>query len=179
MDKTYSFLSKVEIVNEFTYLGVTFSSTGSFSRTAEMTLKKVKTAIAKVKQIMSGAKMQPWEARERILTASIIPVASYAAEIWSLKHLEKLEAVSGMFYKSIYNWQLKTPYYIIRKETGTPSVGATILKKALNWWNKIDSKPDTSYVKICHRRVIALNKVQPNFKQFNWHAQMKEILAKV
>ena len=167
----------LEIVNHYCYLGVMFSSSGKFAKAADNAIKKANAAIGNVKDLLVKSKTQNWEARVKLFRATVEATLLYGCEIWSLRYLADLEKIVANFFKSIYNWPLHTPTYMIRAETGIDPLGATAIRRTIEWFGKLKQLPDSSLTKICWERLIDLEKSKSD--DLNWFSQLSKILQSI
>lgn len=167
----------LEIVQEFCYLGVLFSTKGTFRKAMERSLTKAGIATGSTKAIMVKSKLQAWEAREKMYKATITSTLLYAAETWSLRYLDQLEKAGCRYYKTLYNWPATTPNYMIRAETGTEPIACTALTRALKWLKKIKEMNSESLPKKCFLQLLHLDKKQSHNLTYNWVTQLRTILV--
>ena len=169
---------KIETVEEYLYLGVIFSSKNVFRKATDNAVRKANIACARVTSMMTKSKFQSWEARKHIFKSIVISTLLYASEIWSLKYFEDLESVQTNFYKRIFNWQLNTPNYVIRKETEAEAIASLALSRALNWWNKMIKLNELSWPKLCFQRLVELDQLGGT-KNNNWITHLKMVLGTI
>lgn len=166
----------IDIVSDYCYLGVQFSSSGLFSKATDHAIRKAIMAVYSTKNIMTKSKMCAWEARMQLFDSMVSSTLLYGAETWSLRYLSNLERVQGIFFKTVFNWPQNTPNYIIRCETGRKNIAVNALKIILNWWQKILKMNNTSLPKICYNRLIELDINRGMLPKYNWASQLRELL---
>lgn len=172
---------EIKIVNEFTYLGVTFSYTCLFHKAAEQAKKKARTAIGNIHSLTIKSKLQSWEARERLYKSSINAVLLYAAEIWALRYHNQLETILSAYLKRTFNWLLCTPEYMIRMEAGYESIEAAVLDRTIKWWNKLENMDGGTLPRICYNRLKNLDSKDQDQKnsKYNWVTQLRVWLSTI
>ncbi|XP_031354005.1 uncharacterized protein LOC116178597 isoform X1 [Photinus pyralis] len=171
--------STLEIVEEYTYLGITFSASGVFKKACESFIEKSSRAIARVKSTLIKVKSECLETKTRLFKAIVSSVLLYGAEIWSLRYLEMVERVQVKYYKQIFHWPSNTPNYMVRMETGQIHLKIQIIKNTLNLWEKILRLPEHRLLKHSYHGLLNLDRSSHNNPTMNWVTQVKEILLEI
>lgn len=109
----------------------------------------------------------------KLYTSMLLSTLLYGTEITGLRYLAQLEASQCRFFGSLLCLPRNTPRYLIRLETGIPSVGFHVIKSAIKWWIKILQIPENRYPRLCYDRLIALNTSNVTY---NWAHQLRNIL---
>lgn len=167
---------KVDIVNEYTYLGVPFSISGKFNRATESFMAKATVAFNNVRSILITTKSDSWETKIKLQNAIINSTLLYAAELWALRYGSKLGQTEAKYKKSLLQLPKTTPNDYIYLETGNNSVEESIMKKTISWWNKLRDMPENRLPKVCLKRLIHLDSVTTNKEDINWYTQFKNLL---
>ncbi|KAI5739178.1 hypothetical protein M8J77_015968 [Diaphorina citri] len=166
----------LEIVNTFTYLGVTFSSSGMYNVAAENMLTKTRLAMASVKHMFIKTKVDSWEARLKLYNAIIKATLMYGSEVWGLTQINVMEKGQNEFFKNLLYLARSTPGYMLRRETGVPWIKYHVISQALNWILKLEEMPPHKYPGICYRRLLELHERGVNCHRGNWVTQMSECI---
>lgn len=117
----------IEVVSQYNYLGVMFSSSNKFYKELKQAQNKAYFVLCSARAVMVRAKIQSWDARQKIFDATVLSTLLYGCETWGLRYLEEIEKTQNVYYKSIYNWPVTTPGYIIRLETGVAPLSSLVL----------------------------------------------------
>lgn len=138
--------SPIEIVNQFTYLGVLFKSSGIFREcTEKMTLKGI-SALAAVWQITTRGRMSTWTEKVTLFNSIASSVALYGAHLWCLRYTDIIERVQTSFLKRALGVGSRTAGYLVRLETNSAKLTHSIVKQGIvkilesalkNGWNAI------------------------------------------
>ena len=83
-------LNKLEIVNSFNYLGVVFSSGGSFNNTTKTTADKGLRALMSLFNITKGLEI-PVSIMYNLFDTYVLSVLNYWCEIWGYIKAENVE----------------------------------------------------------------------------------------
>lgn len=166
---------RVEMVKEYTYLGITFSSSGKFYRAAKDRISKASQASAAVSQILTRARPNSLFAPTKLLD-SVINSLLYGSECWADDYLEELETIPSGFIKKVLGLPWNTPHYLIRLETSRSTLEVEILKRKLNWLGKLMAMPETRIPKKCYRRMLAEVISRDSPSTANWVSRLKKQL---
>ena len=98
----------IETVQSFTYLGVKFSASGSFTLAQKELSQKANKACYKLKKAWNPACMTP-KLGIKLFDQLVAPVLSYGSEIWSVpsnfkesKFIKSLEKAEGEKFHTSY-----------------------------------------------------------------------------
>lgn len=169
--------SIVEVVKNFCYLGINFSSSGKFYENTSHAQKKAALATSKVNYILAKGKSQTWKEKNVLLQSIIKSTLLYGSEIWGLRYINNLEKCQIKFLKSILQCPRTTPDYMLRIETGTYHTVSELIKRTLNWYFKVNNMDPTRYPKIILDRLIHLDGVSINKVEFNWYSQIRDLFS--
>ena len=126
----------VEIVDEFCYLGVTFTHTGNFSANFKMLERQGNSALfGIVKQ--SRRESLPIETQFELFDMMVFPVILYGAEIWGFSNLTVLERLHLKFCKIVLKLKKSTPDAMVYGETGRFDIVYYAKKRIVNFWSRI------------------------------------------
>ena len=90
----------IEIVQEYKYLGVYFTSNGLFTRTKAHTIEQVNKAMF---ALLRKIKTLPYDIKIELFDKTIKPILLYAIEIWSFGKNDVLEKNQLKFFKYVFN----------------------------------------------------------------------------
>lgn len=174
----------VEIVPNFTYLGVKFAPTAGGLAASTTNVLKAKVASASVIRTCSKIGADSWSGILRMYHSVVVPTLTYTAAIWSLRHLDLMETAQANFVKSLFYLPRSAPGYIIRLETGLVKIRCLILIQALKWISKMLTMENSRLPLICLRRQISLSTTgalsaasRSKVSRYNWIQQIKNGLG--
>jgi hypothetical protein len=126
----------VENVNEYKYLGIIFSKSGSFLKTkkyiAEQANKALYSLIRKIKVLSLPSDLQI-----ELFEKTVKPVLLYGSEIWGFGNLDDIEKVQLKFYKYVFNLKRSTPSYMVYGELGITPISLDINSRILSFWSNL------------------------------------------
>ncbi|CAL8129224.1 unnamed protein product [Orchesella dallaii] len=139
----------IEIVKEFTYLGVTFCTCGKFHKHLDNIKQKCANVTGSIVSVILRSRTQSWSAVTKLLNALILSIPLYGAEVWALEYVEELEKIQLNFLKRLLTLPQCTPGYMLRLETGTNHIISTVLHRTLGWWLKVSKLQLSRYPRSC------------------------------
>ena len=148
----------IEIVKEFTYLGVVFTTGGSFSETHDALSGQALKAIYKLKSYVNKFTDLSVSHMLDLFDKLILPILNYGSEVWGLSKAETIERVHLQFCKHLLGVKFQTQNNIIYGELGRLPVRNHKLFNIIRCWFKILQCDDTKYIKLTYN--IMLNDLQ-------------------
>ena len=146
---------ELEIVKEFTYLGVTLSSNGNFAAHQQKSKEKALNALFSINRSVDLKKIRPQQVN-KIFNSMVSPILTYASEIWGVyqkrhdfqkwdkSQTEKMHLRFCKFHLGVNN---KASNIACRAELGRFPLKIFIDKMILKYYNHLFSLPDNSYAK--------------------------------
>ena len=145
---------EIQIVHEYTYLGITFSASGSFSVAQKTLSDKAMNALFKIRKHVNLSKLKLNNAL-KIFDSVILPIITYGCEVWGLYNnlnFDKwdkthMERVHLRFCKLYLELNRKTSNHAARAEMGRFPTLIPIIKRILKYNLYLRSKDDNVIVK--------------------------------
>ncbi|KAL1446315.1 hypothetical protein WDU94_005556 [Cyamophila willieti] len=167
----------LEIVSQYVYLGVLFTSGLCFNENVKMFAKKTMGTISTVNSLWARTKTYNWEANMIVYSAVVKSTLLYGAEIWGLRYLEESERPQVRYLKSLLYLPRNTPNYILRQEMGMHTIAQEIVGRAVKWLATVVEMDEDRLPKMCLTRLKEIAYLQPTDTKYNWAAQLKQILV--
>lgn len=165
----------IEVVDSYSYLGVTFSSSSLGVLPTKETRRKAKIAMGSVFSILSAARADAWSSTLKLYDCLITSVLMYSAHIFGLRYLQILERAQLAFFKLLFHLPECTPGFALRLELGLSSIAVTLTKMCINWIIKILKMSTDRLPKICYMRLLQLKDSPLCPVPFNWISQLQSI----
>ena len=132
----------------YTYLGLTITASGSFSKAVNALKEKARRALYAIKRKLQKIVI-PIKIWLKIFDSVIQPIALYGSEVWgplSQQNYSKwdkhpIETLHVEFCRNILKIQRKTPNNACRAELGHYPLMINIQKRALKFWMHLNSSP--------------------------------------
>ena len=147
--------SNIEIVNEFKYLGVTFTYNGNFTDhiKAQHVLgnRAMFSVMNKVRRYNLPIDMQ-FDLFDKI----VIPIVLYGCEAWGFSNLKILETLHLKYCKIVLKLKSTTPDVMVYGETGRFKIEYYAKKRIVNYWSTLacGNKKKLAYIvfDLCKQR---------------------------
>ena len=174
----------LEIVNEYKYLGILFSKSGSFFKCKKHIANQATKAMYSLIKNSNRLNL-PIDLQIDLFNKTIIPILLYGSEIWGCGNLDLMERVQLKFLKYILKLKRPTPNYIVYGETGCFPISVYIEEKIISFWSRLCSTNDPNfqnklssllYKNILHSSEGVHDDVFK--KKFPWLNSVKNVLIK-
>lgn len=154
--------------------GGIFSSSGSFGPVVEKSPIEEKQAMAVIWQIPIAGRNNSWNAAVRLFDAMVKLTILYVSGLWALGHMHEIEEIQLLFLKRFLQVPGCMPGYVLRLETGMVALASEIVKRALNYYIKLESMKAGRYPKIMLEKLKALDDTPPatSSRIRTWTAQL-------
>ena len=137
---------ELEIVNKFVYLGVTFTTGGSFHETHNCLAGKGLKAIFKMNKYLYKFTDISIKHRLVLFDKLIVPILCYGADVWGFIQSPAIERVHFCFLKTILRVKTDTPNDLVYAELDRQTLRTKRLVQIINYWFKILTSQDTKYI---------------------------------
>ena len=122
----------LDIVDDFKYLGVTFSRTGTFKKCRDDRYKKAQRAMFSLLKNIR-LKQLPIDVQLQLFDSVVLPVLLYGCEIWGFENLAIIEKVHLQFLKYTLHLKNSTPLCMIYGELGRIPIECEIKKRMIKF----------------------------------------------
>ena len=168
--------SVIEVVREFKYLGIVFSSNGLWKKHTKEGVGKAKASILQIMQLCYRCPYLPLSLLFRVYDATVKAALMYGAETWGIDVEKSLDAPSSFFYKKLLHLptsasNVGTHWYVDRDGINISHKAEATLKSLLYWY-KIQLMENTRLPKKCY--LSQLEKLHTNPPC--WAAMIKSTL---
>lgn len=167
--------SEIEVVSKFVYLGVTFSTGGSFNETHKKLSGQALKAIFKLNQYLYNfTDISPKHTLE-LFDKLIAPILMYGSEVWGFsKHVQQ-ERVHLQFCKKLLGVKRSTQNDFVYGELGREPLQNKIFCLIISYWFKILTVADNKYIKYMYQLMLRDIENKPN--TINWASKLKLLLS--
>ena len=169
--------SELEIVNKFVYLGVTFTTGGSFHETQNRLAGKGLKAIFKMNKYLYKFTDISIKHRLDLFDKLIVPILCYGADVWGFIQAPAIERVHLRFLKTILRFKTSTPNDLVYAELGRQTLRTKRLVQIINYWFKILTSQDTKYIKHVYNFMLQDVEAHPN--KVNWAVLVRNVLTEL
>ena len=169
---TYN-VSEINIVNNFTYVGVTFTSKLSYNTMASQQAVKAKRAFVSIMNSLYKFGQLPQNIYFKLFDMKVMPVLLYGSELWGYAEIETVEIVHRYACKRFLCVGQKSCNAAVLAECGRIPVFVDSQVRCVKFWLRLLELPEHRYVKKCY---LMLKHVDNNNK-LNWVSQIRKLLT--
>ena len=159
-------------MNSFTYLGIVFTTGGSFSLTYDALSGQALKAIYKLKSNLVKYPDISVNHRLDLFNKLIEPILSYGCEVWWLNNSVQIERIHMRYCKQVLGVRLQTQHNFVYGER-VPLINKRIIC-VLKYWFKILQSDDVKYIKIVYDMLLHDHDIYPDKK--SWVKSLKDLL---
>ena len=165
---------QIEIVRNFTYLGVVFTSGGSFTDTFEMLAGQARKAIVRLnKYLYKFTQITPKHYLD-LFDKLIKPILQYGSEVWGFSNAPILERVQLQVCKNILGVKRSTQNDFVYGELGRVDLKTLRFVAVIKFWFKILTCENTKYITSVCKMMLHDIELHPN--KSNWASFVKYLL---
>ncbi|XP_058977311.1 uncharacterized protein LOC131802012 [Musca domestica] len=129
--------NEIKNVNEYKYLGVTFTPKLSFSKHIEKRTSQSKMAINSTWIDFLGKKDVNMKMKWKVYEAVCRSVQTYAAQVWGYSYFDEVDKLQRYFLKKILKVPSFTPNYALMLETNVENCHLYTLKLNLKYIHQV------------------------------------------
>ena len=148
---------KIEVVNEYTYLGYKLSTKLCSNTTLTNLSTKGKAAVVRTMRPMKRLMCTSPTVIFKIFDAQIQSILLYGSEIWGVNNCDEIERVHLYTLKDFLNVSFRTPNLMVYGDTGRYPlyIGATL--RCVKYWLRLTSMDNERYPKKVYQMMIQTN----------------------
>ena len=165
--------SKVELVSDYTYLGVTFNYNGSFTLAKKRLLDQAQKAmyglIGKCRKLNL-----PFDVCLELFDRLIVPILTYGCEVWGFENLDVIEKLHVKFMKVLLRCSKFTPSVMLYGDLGRFPLEVTVKAKMISFWNRLIGCKLPKWSNMLYQIVLEMNK--KSYIKSPWCNFIKKIL---
>ena len=166
---------EIEIVHQFSYLGVVFTSGGSFSNAQATLAGQAQKAIFKLKGYLENfTELTPKHVLE-LFDKLVSPVLNYSSEVWGFCKAKQIERVHLQFCKGLLGVKQSTQNNFIYGELGRVSFEVKRHYNIIRYWLKVIKSSDIKYIKFIYN--LMLEDIENNPEKINWAVLVRNLLG--
>jgi exonuclease III len=163
--------NELEIVNEFTYLGVTFSCNGKLKKAAKTLAEQGSRAVMSLKAACENIHFNV-SSKLSLFNKLVSPVLLYAVEIWGINNTGENEKVLLKYCKQLLCVKQSTPTAAVLGELGQLPFSVVSIMRAVKYWlHVMNDKNSLLYKVYCNEKQCAIQKNYTNC----WSMKIKRL----
>lgn len=165
----------INIVSEYTYLGVCFPCNGNFSMSIIALRNQASRAMFALlnKSRKLGLAV---DVQLQLFDSLVVPIATYGCEIWGFRKIDVLEKLQLQFCKYILRVNKCTTSAMVLGELGRLPIEYVVYCKMLGFWHRLITGSNNKISYTLYKLLVNLD--SRNVYVSDWLAQIKHILVK-
>ena len=165
---------RLEIVKEFKYLGMVFTTGGSISEAQNTLAGQAQKAIFKLNKYLYKFTYISPKHKLDLFDKLISPILNYSSEVWGFIQANSIERVHLQFCKKLLGVKKTTQNDFVYGELGRTSYITKRYFIILKYWFKIILAEENKYIKIVYNLMLRDLERLPN--KVNWASLVKHLL---
>ena len=163
----------LQIVNQYKYLGIIFSTGLSFSYALRDMAGRSKKGVIGILRLLWSLGNQSPHMFFKLFDCQIQPILTYGSEVWGLvADISIIERVHLFAIKRFLNVSLRTPNTLVYGESGRYPLYVNIYVKQINYWLTLTRMGDDRIPKKCYKMLYNLHCSDKN----NWVSSIRSTL---
>ena len=174
--KNYNFTlgnDRIEITKQYHYLGMTFSSNGSYLQARKHVAQQATKAMYLLLSKVRKANL-PIDLTLKLFDHTVVPILTYGSEIFGFENVGILEKVHNEFLRKITKAKRATPISFLHGELGRFPISLIINCRMISYWNRLLLGKESKISLQIYKYMFNL----PD-NSFKWMNKIKEILTSV
>ena len=152
----------IEIVRSFKYLGIVFTTGGSFSEAQTTLAGQAQKTIFKLNKYLYKFTFVSPKHKLELFDKLISPILNYSCEVWRFCQANAVKRVHMQFCKKLLGVKKTTQNDFIYGELGRENYATKRSFIIIKYWFKILQTPENKYIKIIYNMMIRDTKELPN-----------------
>jgi hypothetical protein len=164
----------LEVVADYTYLGVIFNYNNSFTKMIQKQISQAKRA--QISLISKARRLHlPLDIQLHLYDTCILPILLYGCEIWGFSDLTQIEIFNSQFCKQILRLGGKTVNNMARGELGKHKIELYIKNRMLNYWARLATGKNSKISVAMYRSLVTTN----NNHASKWLSHIDKTLSEI
>ena len=149
----------IEVVQNFSYVGINFSNRLSMYKMAEAASIKAKKVLMYLFSTFNKMLYIPVNTFFKVFDTRICPVMLYGSELWGLQYMNCIEHVQIYACKRLLNIGMDACNLSVLGDTGRYPVQIMASKRVIKYWIRILKLPKSRFVKLCYNMLLHYDKL--------------------
>jgi len=126
----------IDVVDDYTYLGVTFSFNGKYDKAMAKQINIARKALFSL--ISKSRKLHlPVDIQIELFHQLVVPILLYGSEVWGFSNLSHIEVFYRSFLKKLLGVHKRTPNCMVYGETGTAPLSNQVFARMVGFWARL------------------------------------------
>ena len=171
-EKWYYNNNVIECVTYYKYLGLFYSSRLNWSYGTKTLSIQSQKSVNMLKRVISKCQNLPFKIIFKLFDTTIMPILTYASEVWGYQPYSDIENVQVNFCKYLVHVGGKTSNVAVMGELGRFPVFTSTYVKVIKYWIKLVEMDNTQLPKSAYNTLYLLD----DAGKTNWVTHVKNLL---
>ena len=167
----------IEIVNNFCYLGIVFTSGGSSFETQKTLSGQAQKAIFILRKYLNNFTALSLTHIMDLFDKLITPILNYGSEVWGFYPAKSVETTHMSFCKRMLKVKQTTQNDFVHGELGRVDYQSLRYINIVKFWLKLIQTDERKYIRLTYNMMLNDLEMKPN-KQ-NWASMVKHLLSRL
>lgn len=164
----------LEIVKSFKYLGVVFTSGGSFAEAQNTLAGQAQKAIFKLNKYLYKFTFISTKHKLDLFDKLVMPIMNYACEVWGFFQANSIERVHLQFCKRLLGVKKSTQNDFVYGELGRTNCLTKRYLVIIKYWFKLLFSQENKYIKLVYNLMLSDLEILPD--KVNWASLVRHLL---
>ena len=168
--------NKIDICDEFKYLGTVFTKRRSFYKAIKHNVDHAKKALHLLYKRIRNLQI-PIDLQIQLFDSTVLPILLYGCETWGFYSTNLIDTVHNQFLRTITKLRKSTPVYMLYAELVRKPIDILIKTRMIGYWiSLVNNKNQNKFSRKIYDIMLAEYNTGQNFK---WIDFIKQILISV
>ena len=167
--------TELSIVNTFSYLGIVFSTGGSFSECHKTLAGQALNAIFKLNRYLYNFTNITPRHKLELFDKLVTPILNYGSEVWGFSQAKQIERIHMLFCKQLLGVKTSTQNDFIYGELGRKNNYTRRIYIIIKYWLIVVHAEDRKYISQIYKTM--LNDITDRQNTQNWASLVRNTLA--
>ena len=172
LEKWFYGNTELKIVNSYKYLGLDFTTRLSFNNATRPFIAKAKQSCYEINKSLNSLNCYSLDVFTKLFDSKVLPVLSYASEVWGMSDVSKIEGVHTTRIKRFLNVPVHCSNLTLYSETGRFPLSIILKIKSLKYWFRLLKLDNTRISKRAYEMLLLASEQGSE----NWVSQIKRLL---
>ena len=163
----------IDVVDEFVYLGVTFSNNGNFSKTKLNLVEQGRKAMFSVLRKTRKLSL-PIDIQLQMFDGMVSPILLCGSEVYGFEDSSMIESIFLQFYKIILHFKKSASNNILYGELGRFPSDILIKARMIGFWKRVITGKQDKISSVLYRLTLEMHK--RNMYHSKWLCFIEKIL---
>lgn len=168
----------LEVVDNFCYLGINFSSNGKFNHAVKMLNDQALKAYNHLLSIFSKVSLDI-KTKLSLFDALVVPILLYGAEVWGIYTFTDLDKLHIKFCKHVLGVKQQTSNAAVFGELGRFPLTTVCKEKSIKYWLKIINSPNSLMHETLMKQIQFAHDNRINDLNSLWFSSLSTLLNKL